>query len=205
MNVHKWILIWALAGCCHAWAADCENYTGTRAALTKDAGDVVGRAIAAIKTGNPRGLFALSGGKLLLVRRSVVSSAEARSGNIRLALHAADVDARFQIHIANLVVADFSQRGQFDAVKTDEAIMVQRDVCEGENHCEDSMPPSVDVPFIMHDLLQCNQGKPRVFMFNDGVFVTNMQMTSGSLPTGDALFFAKTAKGYRLAGLIVQY
>jgi hypothetical protein len=205
MNKCGWLLILALACCCQAQAADCENYTGARVALTKDATDAVGKAIAAIKAGSPRGLMAISSNKLLLVRRSVSAGADGRSGNVRLPLHAADLDTHLNIRIANLTLADFTERGRFDAVKTDEAIAVQRDVCEGENHCDDGLPPSVDLPFIMHDLLQCNQGGQRVFAFNDGLFVTDMRMESGGLPTGAALFFTKTAKAYRLAGLIVQH
>ncbi len=205
MKKYGWALILALGGCCHAWAADCENYTGTRVALVKDATDTVGKAIAAIKAGSPRGLIATSANKLLLVRRSVSTGADGRSGNIRLTLHAADMDAHLNIHIANLTITDFAEHGRFDAVKTDDVIAVQRDVCDGADHCEGGLPPSVDIPFIMHDLLQCNQGEKRIFSFNDGLFVTDMHMESGALPTGDALFFTKTAKGFRLAALIVQH
>lgn len=204
MNKYKWALVLALAGG-QAWAADCDNYTGAHTALAKDAADAVGKTIAVIKAGNPRGVMAASAGKLLLVRRSVSGGTESRSGNVRLPLHVPDMDSHLNIHIANMTVSDFAERDRFDAVKTDDAIAVQRDVCEGESHCDDSLPPSVDLPFILHDLLQCNQGGKRVFAFNDGLFVTDMRMESGGLPIGAALFLTKTAKGYRLAGLIVQH
>jgi len=82
-------------------------------------------------------------------------------------LHPADFDAHLNIHVAGMVVKKFADtmqfRGQIDGV----AVAPPRNLCDGEDHCEDGWPPSVDIPFKILDLSQCNRGcdGARVFVF----------------------------------------
>lgn len=186
-----------------AMAADCESYTGTRVDTTKETAALMGKGLAAVKAHNVKGLFALSAGKVILLRRSV-SDDQDRNGNIRLALRPRDLDGNMKIHIANQIFPDFSDGSLFDGLDPANAISVSREVCEGARHCDDDLPPSEEMPFVMKDLLQCNQGGKGIFVFSDGIFVTDMQLSPGKMPIGSALFFAKDHGTYHLAGLISQ-
>jgi hypothetical protein len=188
-----------------AAAVDCESYTGTRADTTKEATTEIGKALTALKARNPKGLFAISSHTLLLLRRSVTSGADGRIGNVRLPLRARDIDSSLNIHVGDQVFTEFADHALFDALNTNSAITVGREVCEGARHCDDALPPSEEVPFLMKDLLQCNQSGKGVFVFSDGLFVTDMQLIADKIPVGSALFFAKEPSGYRLAGLIIQH
>ena len=193
-----------LIDCRGAVAADCDSYTGARADLAKEAAIPVGKALAAIKTRNAKGLFAVSSGTLLLLRRSVSGGEDARTGNIRLPLRARDMDSNLNIHMANQAFTEFADNALFDGLNAGSAITVRRDVCEGARHCNDALPPSEEMPFLVRDLLQCNRTGKGIFVFSDGIFVTDMQMTPDKFPVGSALFFAKEQNSYRLAGLIIQ-
>lgn len=193
-----------LVCCCDAIAADCDSYTGTRVDATSEITGPVGKALTAIKTRNTKALFAISSSKLLLLRRSVTGGADGRTGNIRLALRPRDIDANLNIHIGDQTFTELGAPALFDAANAASTVTVRREVCEGARRCEDALPASEEVPFLMKDLLQCNRGATGVFAFSDGVFVTDMQAAEGKLPVGSALFFAKEPGGYRLAGVIIQ-
>jgi hypothetical protein len=184
--------------------ADCDSYTGTHIDATKEVALPIGKALTAINTHNAKGLFTNSAKTLLLLRRSVSGGEEGRTGNIRLPLRPRDVDSNLNIHIGDQVFAEFGEHGLFDGMNAASAISVSREVCEGARHCDDALPGSEEVPFMMKNLLQCNRSGKGVFVFSDGMFVTDMQLAAGKLPVGSALFFTKEAGAYRLAGLIIQ-
>jgi hypothetical protein len=189
----------------NAWALDCDSYTGTKVDTTKDVATLVGKGIAAVRGHNVRGLFALSGSKLIYLRRSVTdTSSEGRAGNIRLALRPRDMDASLNVRIGNQLFDEFAGSDMFDGLDTASAISVPREVCEGASRCDDALPSSEGVPFLMKNLLQCNQNGKGIYLFSDGIFITDMQLNGGKVPLGAALFFAKGEKGYYLAGLIAQ-
>jgi hypothetical protein len=192
--------------CCRSVAAaDCESYAGTRGDAAKEVTTVVGKALAAIKTHNAKGLFAISSSKLLLLRRVVSSGEDSRTGNIRLALRPRDVDAGLNINIGSQTFSEFSDQSLFNTVNTASVVSLQREVCEGARHCDDALPGSEEVPFLIKNLMQCNRsGGKDVYLFSDGMFVTDMQLSAGRVPVGSALFFTKQAGGYKLAGLIIQ-
>lgn|GEM_PF-2911728 len=197
-----------LSVCMHsAWALDCSSYTGTRVDTTKDVVALVNKGTAAVHGHNVRGLFSLSSSKLTYLRRSVTDAGtpEGRAGNIRLALRPRDMDAELRVRIGNQMFTEFAENGLFDGLDTANAISIPREVCEGVDRCEDALPPSEGVPFMMKNLLQCNQNGKAIYMFSDGIFVTDMQLNGGKVPLGGALFFAKGNKGYYLAGLIAQH
>jgi len=142
---------------------------------------------------------------LLLLRRVVTSGEDSRTGNIRLALRPRDLDAGLNINIGGQTIGDFGDPSLFNALNTASALVVQREVCEGARHCDDALPGSEEVPFLIKDLMQCNRGSGKdVYVFSDGMFVTDMQISTGRVPVGSALFFTKQAGGYKLAGLIIQ-
>ncbi|HXA48287.1 MAG TPA: hypothetical protein VNW52_11705, partial [Burkholderiaceae bacterium] len=87
--MHKFVMlaiVLSIICCGGAAAADCDSYKGKQIDTAKDVATPVGKALAAVKAHNVRGLFAISGNKLLLLRRSVSGGAEGRAGNVRLAL-----------------------------------------------------------------------------------------------------------------------
>ncbi|HEY8024271.1 MAG TPA: hypothetical protein VIF60_06880 [Burkholderiaceae bacterium] len=184
-------------------AADCATYTGSAAAVTKDVAGVLDKTLAAVRSKNARGVFALADKKILLVRR-VVSSSTDRSGNLRLELRQRDLDANLNIHMGNQVLPDLSLPGAFASIPTDNIINVRRDICEDARRCDDNLPGSEQIPFMINDLLQCNHNGKAAYMFSDGIYLTDMTVVAGKLPTGSALFFNKTAAGFRLAGVIIQ-
>jgi hypothetical protein len=191
--------------CSYTAMADCDSYKGTQVDTAKDAVAVIGKALAAVKAHNVRGLFAISSTKLLLLRRSVSGGADSRTGNIRLAMRPRDMDSDFNFAIGGQTFTEFSDRALFDGQNTATAQSIDREVCEGARHCDDALPASEEVPFMMKDMLQCNQTGKGVFKFADGLFITDMQLTPGKVPVGSALFFAKESGGYRLAGLIILH
>ena len=198
-------IVLSLVCCRNVAAADCENYAGTRVDAAKDVTAVVGKALAAIKAHNAKGLFAISSSKLLLMRRAVTSGEDSHTGNIRLALRPRDFDAGLNINIGAQSFGDFADPSLFNALNAASTVVVRREVCEGARHCDDALPGSEEIPFLIKDLLQCNRGSGKeVYLFSDGMFVTDMQMSSERVPVGSALFFTKQAGGYKLAGLIVQ-
>lgn len=207
MRIKGICLATALLACVQsAWALDCDNYTGTRVDTTKELVTLVDKGVAAVHGHNVRGLFSLASGKLIYLRRSVIdaNTPEGRAGNIRLALRPRDIDGGLRVHIGNQVFGEFAEAGLFDGLDTANAISLSRDVCEGASHCDDALPPSESVPFLMKNLLQCNQNGKAIYVFSDGIFVTDMQLNGGKVPLGSALYFAKGDKGYYLAGLIAQ-
>ena len=188
--------------CLCAQAADCATYKGSATPATKDVSGVLDKAFAALHTRNAKALFALGDKKVLLLRRVVTSSD--RSGNFRLELRQRDVDANMNIHIVNQVLPDLANANLFSQLPTDTVTSVRRDICEDARSCEDSLPGSEQVPFMLSDLLQCNQTGKGIFMYGDGIYVTDMTTAPGKLPVGSALFFNKSGGAYRLAGVIIQ-
>jgi len=183
-------------------AADCATYTGAAAASSKDVAMVLDKTLAALHGKNVRGMFAQADRKILLVRR-IVSSSD-RSGNLRLELLQRDVDANLNIHMGNQVLPDLAAPGVFASIATDKVIAVRRDICEDARHCDDFLPGSEQIPFMLNSLLQCNQNAKAAYLFTDGIYVTDMTTAPGKMATGSALFFNKTPAGYRLAGVIIQ-
>ena len=206
-NTWKYLFALVLACCQYSQAADCASFGGAPASLAPDAASAVSKAVAGLRTGSGRGLLKAADGKLLLVRRSVASGPEGRVGNMRLPLHPTDFDAHMIIHVSGMTVPEFADITRFRGLSDSVAVALPHNLCDGEDHCEDGLPPSVDIPFMTKDLLQCNRGRDgaRVFIFKDGLLVTDMHAEGDALPVGPALFIAKDAKGYRLAGLIVQH
>jgi hypothetical protein len=194
------MLVWAHG----AWALDCSSYAGTKVDTTKETSALIGKGIAAVRGHNVRGLFSLSSGKLTYLHRAIGDTPEARIGNIRLSLRPRDMDGGLRVHIGNQVFDEFAESNLFDGLDPASAISVPREVCEGASHCDDALPASESMPFLMKNLLQCNQNGKGIYLFSDGIFVTDMQL-NGRLPVGGALFFAKSDKGYYLAGLIAQH
>jgi hypothetical protein len=188
-----------------AEAADCDSYKGKQVDTAKEAVVPITKALAAVKAHNVKGLFALSSNKLLLLRRGGAGGADSRIGNVRLALRPRDMDSNFNFDIGGQAFTEFSDRALFDAQNTASALAIDREVCEGARHCDDALPASEEVPFVMKDLLQCNRTGKGVFVFADGIFVTDMQLASDKVPVGSALFFAKESGGYKLAGLIILH
>ena len=184
-------------------AADCATYTGAAAAPAKDVGMVLDKTLAALRSKNVHGVFALADNKILLVRR-VVSNMSERSGNLRLELRQRDVDANLNIHMGNQILPDLALPGAFASITTDKVITVRRDICEDERRCDDYLPGSEQIPFMLNDLLQCNQNGRAAYLFTDGIYVVDMTTAPGKIATGSALFFNKTAAGFRLAGVIIQ-
>jgi hypothetical protein len=206
MRIFIVLTMLVLAICCQlAMAADCDSYRGKQIDTAKEAVMPISKALAAVKAHNVRGLFALSSNKLLLLRRSVTGGVDNRVGNVRLALRPRDMDSNFNFDIGGQTFSEFSDRALFDAQNTASAIAVDREVCEGARHCDDALPASEEVPFLIKDLLQCNRTGKGVFVFADGLFVTDMQLVTDKVPVGSALFFAKDNSGYRLAGLIILH
>jgi hypothetical protein len=195
-----------LVFCCGSgMAADCDSYKGKSMDIAKEVAMPIAKALAAVNAHNGKGLFAISSNKLLLLRRSVSGGADGRTGNMRLILRPRDMDANLNFNIGGQIFSEFSDRALFNTVNTASAIAIDRDVCEGARHCDDALPGSEEVPFILRDLLQCNQVEKGVFVFSDGLFVTDMQRITDRAPLGNALFFAKESGGYRLAGLIILH
>jgi len=197
-------LLLLLISCGSAAAADCDGYTGTPMDAAKEVTASVGKALTAIKTRNAKGLFAISSSKLIFLRRVVTSGEDSRTGNLRLSLRPRDIDSNLNIRIGDQTFSDFALQSSFDALNVGSAVSVQREVCEGARHCDDALPSSEEVPFLIKDLLQCNRSTKGVYVFSDGIFVIDMQSSAERVPVGSALFFTKEAGGYRLAGLIVQ-
>jgi hypothetical protein len=193
-----------LVGAHGAWALDCSSYAGTKVDTTKEASALIGKGIAAVRGHNVRGLFSLSSSKLTYLHRSIGDTPESRIANIRLGLRPRDMDGGLRVHIGNQTFDEFAESSIFDGLDTSKAISVSREVCEGASRCDDALPASESVPFLMKNLLQCNQNGKGIYIFSDGIFVTDMQLNNGKLPIGGALFFAKGDKGYYLAGLIAQ-
>jgi hypothetical protein len=191
--------------CSYTAMADCDSYQGKQVDIAKDAATPIGKALAAVKAHNVKGLFAVSSNKVLLLRRSVSGGADSRGGNIRLALRPRDMDSNFNFEIGGQTFSEFSDRALFDGQNTATAFSIDREVCEGARHCDDALPASEEVPFLIKDMLQCNQAGKGMFVFADGLFVTDMQLAPGKVPVGSALFFAKDSGGYRLAGLIILH
>jgi hypothetical protein len=191
--------------CSYTAMADCDSYKGKQVDTSKDAAATVTKALAAVKTHNVKGLFALSSTKLLLLRRSVSGGVDSRTGNIRLAMRPRDMDSDFNFAIGGQTFTEFSDRVLFDGLNAATALDIDREVCEGARHCDDALPASEEMPFVMKDMLQCNQTGKGVFVLADGLFVTDMQLAPGKVPVGSALFFAKGSTGYRLAGLIILH
>ncbi len=183
-------------------AADCATYTGTAVAPSKDVGVVLDKTLAALRSKNVHAMFALADKKILLVRR-VVSNSD-RSGNLRLELLQRDVDANLNIHMGNQVLPDLASPGAFASVATDKVIAVRRDICEDARRCDDYLPGSEQIPFMLNSLLQCNQNGKAAYLYTDGIYVLDMTTAPGKIATGSALFFNKIAGGYHLAGVIIQ-
>lgn len=188
-----------------AWALDCDSYTGTKVDTTKDTSVLIGKGITATRAHNVKGLFSLSAGKLVYLHRAISDAKEDRAGNIRLPLRPRDMDGGGRVHIGNQIFTEFADSGMFDGLDTASAISVSREVCEGASRCDDALPSSEGMPFLMRNLLQCNQNGKGIYVFSDGIFVTDMQLNGGKIPVGGALFFAKDSKGYHLAGLIAEH
>ena len=203
--MNRLFLTMLIAICCgNALAADCATYAGTRAATANELSGVAGKALGAIKSNNGKGLFGMSDGHLLLLRRVVSGSSDDRIGNVRLPMRPRDLDSNLNIRIGSQTFPAIVDRDLFGTVNLGSAVMLQREVCDDPRTCGDSLPSSIDVPFMLNDLLRCNPGNGGVFVFADGAFVLGMRIQGDHLPTGSALFFAKKGSSYRLAGLVVQ-
>ncbi|HEX7641082.1 MAG TPA: hypothetical protein VF472_02625 [Burkholderiaceae bacterium] len=185
-----------------AAAADCSTYRGTATSLTKDVSATLDKAFAAVHAHNARNLYALADRKVMLVRRAV-SNSQDRSGNIRFELRQRDLDSSLNIRIGNLAMTELSQAGAFGGVGTDNALMVRRDICEDARKCEDSLPGSEQLPFMLNDLLQCNQYAKGVYLYDDGMYAVDMAAAPGKMPLGTALFFSKAGAAYKLAGVVI--
>jgi hypothetical protein len=187
--------------CLRAQAADCASYKGSATPATKDVSGVLDKTFAALHTRNAKALFALGDKKVVLLRRVVTSTD--RSGNFRLELRQRDFDANMNIHIVNQVLPDLATASVFAQLPTDTLTSVRRDICEDARSCEDSLPGSEQVPFMLSDLLQCNQTGKGIFLYTDGIYMTDMTPVPGKLPVGSALFFNKSGGAYHLAGVII--
>jgi len=187
-----------------AVAANCANNIGIRAPLGKEAADAVGKALAAIKARNPKALLSMAGNRMVLFRRSVSNDGADRSGNVRLILRSSDIDSNLNIRIGGQVFPDFADNALFSSIDVANAIAVPRDICEDGGACENGLPPSVEIPFLMNDLLRCNRTGSGVFLLEDGLFVVDMKIEGKQMPLGAALFFSKIGNGYRFAGAMIQ-
>lgn len=192
-----------LAGlfCVSAWAADCSTYRGAAAALPKDVGTSLDKVVAAVHAHNVRNLYANSDRKVLLIRRMV--SSDDRSGNFRLELRQRDFDSALNIRMINQSLPELSRAEVFGAAAIENGLTVRRDICEDARKCDDLLPGSEQLPFMLNDLLQCNQYAKGAYVYDDGLYLIDMVGAPGKLPVGTALFFNKAGSAYRLAGVII--
>ena len=185
-----------------AQAADCSTYRASAAPLPKEVGATLDKAFAALRAHNARNLYAISDRKVLLIRRNVSNSND-RTGNFRLELRQRDLDANLNIHMPDRLLPELSQPGLFANIATDNGLAVRRDICEDARKCEDLLPGSEQISFMLNDLLRCNQYAKSVYVYDDGMYAVDMAAAPGKLPTGSALFFNKVGNGYRLAGVVI--
>ena len=188
--------------CLSAWAADCSTYRGSAITLPKEAGATLDKAFTAVHAHNAHNLYGASDKKVLLVRR-VVSNLESRSGNLRFELRQRDFDSAFNIRVADQLLPELAQPGVFGTLAVANGLAVRRDICEGARKCEDALPGSEQLPFMLNDLLQCNQYAKGIYVYDDGLYAIDMTVAPGKLPIGSALFFSKAGGAYKLAGVIV--
>lgn len=188
--------------CFSAWGADCSTYRGSAAALPKDAGATLDKAFAALHAHNAHNLYAMTDRKVLLIRR-MVSNPDERGSNFRLELRQRDLDDNLNIRVAGQLLPELSRATVFGAVAADSALAVRRDICEDARKCEDLLPGSEQIPFMLNDLLRCNQYAKGVYVYDDGLYAVDMAAAPGKLPIGTALFFSKAGNAYKLAGVII--
>jgi hypothetical protein len=205
MRKHR-ILLALLFGffCQDAAASSCGSYAGTPVPMPKELAEPVAKVIKALKNKSSRELLSLAGRHLLLIRRSLSENSSERTANVRLMLRPTDIDAQLNIHIGNQIFPDLADPSLFNAIDPAAAVLLDREVCEGAEHCDDQLPPSVEVPFLLTDMLRCNPASSRVIAFTDGAFVVDMKASSNRMFAGVALFFTKDGKGYRFSSLIIQ-
>jgi len=188
--------------CLPAAAADCSTYRGTTTPLSKDVAATLDKTFAAVHAHNAHNLFALADRKVMLIRRSV-SNPQDRAGNIRFELRQRDFDGALNIRIADQAMTELAQATAFAGISTDNALLVRRDICEDARKCEDLMPGSEQLPFMLNDLLQCNQYAKGVYVYDDGLYVVDAAASAGKMPLGTVLFFSKSGAAYRFAGVVV--
>ena len=188
--------------CLSAWSADCSTYRGSAAALPKETVATLDKAFAAVHAHNAHNLYAMSDKKVLLVRR-MVSNMDDRSGNLRFELRQRDFDSNFNIRVTNQLLPELAQAGVFGTLSSANGVAVRRDICEDARKCEDLLPGSEQLPFMLNDLLQCNQYAKGIYLYDDGLYAIDMVAAPGKLPVGTALFFNKAGSTYKLAGVIV--
>lgn len=199
------LLAMLLSGlCCSgAWAADCATYRDGVTLLPKEVTGTLDKSIAAVQSHKAQALFAVSDRKVLLVRR-VVTNLDDRSGNFRLELRQRDLDGNLNIHLGGQVLTRLAQANLFAGLTTDNVFAVRRDICEDARKCEDHLPGSEQLPFMLNDLLQCNRYAKGAYLYDDGIYLVDMTASPGKLPVGTALFFNRVGVTYRLAGIIMQ-
>jgi hypothetical protein len=185
-----------------AVAADCSTYRGSATPLPKDVAATLDKTFAAVHAHNARNLFALTDRKVMLVRRMVSNSSD-RSGNIRLELRQRDLDSGFNIRIVDQAMTELAQPAVFSGIATDNALTVRRDICEDARKCDDAMPGPEQLPFMLNDLLQCNQYAKGVYVYDDGMYVVDAAAAPGKMPIGTVLYFGKAGAAYKLAGVVI--
>ena len=133
----------------------------------------------------------------------MASNLNDRSGNLRFELRQRDFDSNFNIRVVDQLLPELAQAGVFGTLTGANGVAVRRDICEDARKCEDMLPGSEQIPFMLNDLLQCNQYAKGIYVYDDGLYAIDMFDAPGKLPAGTALFFSKVGAGYKLAGVII--
>lgn len=193
------MLMIVLSGQAHA-DDECGKYGGNRILLPDTDAQFLKSAIAVIKNKKRKELLAISGRNLQFMRRFLTGGADARGGNLWEELKPDQIDEELNIHVRGQEpLSDL----QFIHPSIDgTGVFIDRKICDGVRKCA-VVPVWQELEYLIEGVLECNKNQNAVFVFSDGILLTDMEiLESLGLPNGGALFFSRTPAGYKLSVVI---
>jgi len=209
------ILAITLAG--HAYAdGDCDaKYAGTPTSLSKAYAEFLANALSSIKSKKRSEVLAISEKKILLVRRYASGGVDSRGGNLWVDVNHRQIDKNLVIHVPPMKLPVYLGSGddtvsqpaqevdmvsEYSFPETDgTAVILDRKACGKDKKC-DLLPFGPHFEDMITGLMQGTANRKSAFVFKDGLLISGMDLISPA--AGEALYFTKTASGYKLAAVI---